>query len=646
VNSQNIQEGAEEAWTEIDISSSENKKAVIPSEKITVGRNTIYAKIIDSTGKDESEPSSYTVKYDNNKPTIAEPNIEGEGKNGWYRENISIKINGDDIGSGINGYWYYLNGSETGIHQRDINVPITINADGITTIKIKVADKAGNQSGEIERTIKIDKTGPVFDTPLEKTKIGATSFTVVAHATDEVLGRDTSGMNKYKCTVIENSTGKQVKTVESNNGEFMVTGLKNLTRYDLRIVGIDNVGNESEEPCIDYVRTVGELKAPNIAIVPLVTNGKGNDIYYTCGVKITVTDSVDPNVTSAEKFYYEIVDKDNEARVIKEKTEITNYTNFNTDGNFKIRAWAEDSEGVAGPKTEWKIFGIDTVKPGVPTINLDGTPSPITGSKWYKSNITATITPGVDATSGAWGVEYYVLGANPITGEIDGKYQPIEIIGSTKSTSISITVDGKSQIYARTVDKAGHKSDDATPKEAWKDTKEPGFTITQTAKANNSITLSVTGTDTPKESGQEASGVPASQTYSYYVKKSTDASYPSTAKTTSTTTTKEITGLDQGTSYHIKVQATDNAGNLGTGELTTSKTNTPPTLGGVTVNRTASGMSLSVSATDPDEEDTINYTVQYGTSTSYGETKAGSGKTVNITLAGVTEKQNIYWKHL
>lgn len=129
--------GVDESWMEVDVSSNEDKKVIIPSDKIAVGRNTIYAKIIDSTGKDESEPASLTVKYDNSVPTITEPTIEGEGQNGWYRENVQIKINGEDTGAGLDGYWYFLNGSETGIHEKDINMPITINADRNNNSKSK-----------------------------------------------------------------------------------------------------------------------------------------------------------------------------------------------------------------------------------------------------------------------------------------------------------------------------------------------------------------------------------------------------------------------------------------------------------------------------------------------------------------------------
>lgn len=127
-----------------------------------------------------------TVKYDNTAPTIQDPTVEGEGQNGWYRENVQIRINGDDVGSGLDGYWYYLNGSETGLHEKDINVPITVNADGITTVRVKTVDKAGNESNLMEKTIKIDKEGPKFESGIEKSQVGETGFTINVLATDSL----------------------------------------------------------------------------------------------------------------------------------------------------------------------------------------------------------------------------------------------------------------------------------------------------------------------------------------------------------------------------------------------------------------------------------------------------------------------------
>ena len=186
VNSDNIQGETDEGWIEVDVSSMADKKVIIPQEKIRIGRNVVYAKIIDSTGKDESEPASLTVKYDNTSPSIQEPIVEGEGKNGWYRENVQVRINGDDTGSGLNGYWYFLNGSETGLHEKDINIPIMINSEGITTVRGKTIDKAGNESNLMEKTIKIDKEGPKYESGIEKSQVTETGFTINVLATDSL----------------------------------------------------------------------------------------------------------------------------------------------------------------------------------------------------------------------------------------------------------------------------------------------------------------------------------------------------------------------------------------------------------------------------------------------------------------------------
>jgi len=176
-----------------------------------------------------------------------------------------IQVSGQDTNSGIAGYTYYLNGATKGTDVNNINTPITITREGTNTIKIQTKDKAGNVSNFQEKTIKIDKTGPVFnDTKIEKREVGATSFKVAGYATDNL-----SGIAKYTCKVKENGT--EVLTVDNTIGEFEITGRKANTRYEIEITAIDNAGNESETPCTGEIRTVGELKTPELKIEPLVT---------------------------------------------------------------------------------------------------------------------------------------------------------------------------------------------------------------------------------------------------------------------------------------------------------------------------------------------------------------------------------------
>ncbi len=107
-----------------------------------------------------------------------------------------------------------------------------------------------------------------------------------------------------------------------------------------------------------------------------------------------------------------------------------------------------------------------------------------------------------------------------------------------------------------------------------KDGIAPTVTITQGTITTKSIAVSVSATD-------REWGMPEPPTYNYYIKKSTENSYPSTASYTGTNTSYTFDNLSQTTSYDIKVTTVDKAGNEGSKELTGVSTGT---IGGATGN--------------------------------------------------------------
>lgn len=511
-------------------------------------------------GKNKSETSTATVKYDNIIPSITVSDPE----TGWHKQDVNINVSGEDQNSGINGYKYYLNDETNGTHEKDITKPIIMSQEGIVKIKIQTVDKAGNLSSLQERTIKLDKTGPVFSTnEIEKTNIRPTSFKLSARATDSL-----SGIAKYICYISEN--GNEILQQENTIGDFEITDRRPNTRYDIRITAIDNAGNESEIPCTGYVRTTGELKAPNLSVTPLTEGATMTGGYYKGGVKITVTDSADPNETTAVDLYYEVVDANNEA-LSRATGKVTNYVNFSQEGTFKVRAWAKDEEGTDGPKTEWQSFGIDTAPPTIPTITLAGTSGT---NGWYKSNVTVTITAGNDVTSKVRGVQYYTekgsIGGQAITGNIDGKYLEIAVTDGN-STNISITTDGITKIHARTVDNAGNVSNEAGVKEAKKDaTNPPTVNLSYKEKTGNTVTVT-----TSMSSTSDTSGIAK---YIFEYKKSTNNTWITAVEQTTRPNEYKYTGLDSNTGYDFRVRTVDNAGNTSTGTSivqTTDSTNDP-----------------------------------------------------------------------
>ena len=211
VNSENIGDTAEN-WTELS-----GKTAIIPKTNIRAGQNKIYAYAGDETGKATSDDSYfYSVNYDSSKPT-ASFTVNGEAytdenKDKWYNKDVSIEVTGEDTISGINGYIYYLNGSETGITEKDLSKPVTIITEGENTANIQTIDKAGNVSAKQEIKIKLDKTAPKFHSGIEKTYITDTGFTINILATDTLSGStEKGGRITYKCYITEQNTTEKIE---------------------------------------------------------------------------------------------------------------------------------------------------------------------------------------------------------------------------------------------------------------------------------------------------------------------------------------------------------------------------------------------------------------------------------------------------
>ncbi len=174
----------------------------------------------------------------------------------------------------------------------------------------------------------------------------------------------------------------------------------------------------------------------------------------------------------------------------------------------------------------------------------------------------------------------------PITGSINGK-----ITWSTGSATLTLTTDVEGvtiqyrknsetswtsytsaipsllhgdKIYAR-----GIKDGETVINEKEfkiQDTKVPTVTITNTSSTTNSISATATAID-------NESGMGSSPKYTFYIKKTAevDSAYMQIENTTNTSVTKGE--LEQNTSYTIKVEVADLAGNKGqaTKEVTTGK---------------------------------------------------------------------------
>ena len=97
------------------------------------------------------------------------------------------------------------------------------------------------------------------------------------------------------------------------------------------------------------------------------------------------------------------------------------------------------------------------------------------------------------------------------------------------------------------------------------DANKPTAVVNKGTVTETSISVTVNATD-----GE--SGIPSPASYRYYIKKNTDADYPTQPEATDDNAGYTFNGLDDNTSYDIKVEVTDNAENTGSGELKGVKT--------------------------------------------------------------------------
>ena len=112
---------------------------------------------------DKQASASATLTGDQNydqTPPETEVKLTGtKGQNGWFTGNVRIKLTaeGEATGSGVLKTEYTINNNPD---IQTYNGPFTVSGAGITKIKFRSIDKAGNEENPKEIEIKIDRTAP------------------------------------------------------------------------------------------------------------------------------------------------------------------------------------------------------------------------------------------------------------------------------------------------------------------------------------------------------------------------------------------------------------------------------------------------------------------------------------------------------
>ena len=529
--------------------------------------NVVYnikVKVETSNGEDEAEISTITGELPEGTITFTDIEWLGDG---------TAKLT---INTSAEGYTlqYQIDGIEEGNWKNTTNGAEITGLTHGQTVYGRLFDGISGTKDDASADI-VDKIAPTVI--VTKGTITTNSIGVSVQAQDNESGMQTSPTYTYY--IKESSAGDTsytAKEIATTASSYTFTGLTQGTSYDIKVeVNGDKALNTGEGKLLNQTTgTIGGaeegLVTGNIVASSPTWSGGTASITLSTNTGLTIQwqkNSISGSWTTGTS----VTGLEHNDIVYARLTDGTNYGDY---------ASVTITDGAA---------------PNAPTISLSGT---VGTNGWYKSNVTATITAGNDGQSGANKVRYVVSGAQTV-GQTDTN-------AGTTSSNITISTNGTSTITAYTIDKAGNVSE-AKTQVVNKDSTVPSATLTVGTKTHNSIAVSVSASD-----GQ--SGLATSETYKYYE--------GSTLKTTSTSNSYTFTGLTAGTSYTLKVEVTDKAGN------TVTKTTTAST----TAKTVQTTLKEGDYVTYPSSQGDLACRVLYDNSSGYGVQLITSACTKDVTL--------------
>ena len=286
---------------------------------------------------------------------------------------------------------------------------------------------------------------------------------------------------------------------------------------------------------------------------PTIVVNRGTVTETSISITVNATDSESGIPSPATYKYY--IKPSTEGTYPSEPTATDGNAGYTFNGlddniSYDIKVEVVDRAGNTG---SGELKGIKTLIT-IPNINDDGVIN-VDGPNWNGDGTAdVTITKGDNVDDDLY-IEYKKEGDDEYTRLEDG--ETIEGLESGDKIYIHLT-DGDRTSEDKVIE--------------IKDETGPTVTVTQGATSTNGITVNVSAKD-----GE--SGMPATPTYNYYIKKTTDVDYPDKPTATDTNASHTFSGLVQGESYDIKVEVVDNAGNVGTGTLPGITTDTVPDAG-------------------------------------------------------------------
>ena len=203
-------------------------------------------------------------------PTITINPSTPNGNNGWYKEgDITATINDgetDSTKSGVTKIVYTLDNISTTVTGKTAQV--TINTDGIHTIKAYATDGNTNSGETSTYTIKRDVTDPTvtLGTPTNVTESGMTVTALASDSTSQVA------TYKFQASTTSDFSSIEEESTAQTGNSYTFSGVNDGTTYYLRVIVTDNAGRTSTSSIVTQ-NTVVANTAPSKAQVSYNTKG-------------------------------------------------------------------------------------------------------------------------------------------------------------------------------------------------------------------------------------------------------------------------------------------------------------------------------------------------------------------------------------
>ncbi|MFX1250121.1 MAG: Ig-like domain-containing protein, partial [Promethearchaeota archaeon] len=361
---------------------------------------------------------------------------------------ITVNWSGSDVGSGIDYYEVFRNGTSQGT-TTSLSMVVSLSAEGYYNITVVAYDNAGNSNQDMIWVLRdLDNPTVSITSPADGSATNQGSVNV------QWTGNDAgSGIDYYEVFLNGSSQGTTASL-------SMVVTLSIDGNYNITVVAYDKVGHSNQ----DTIWVLRDTVDPTISITSPV-----NDTLTNQG-SVTI-DWTGSDADSGIDYYDVYLDE----AFYGTTTSLSMVVTLSADGYHNITVVAYDNAGNSNQDTIW--VQRDTTDP---TITIT---SPADGSITNQGSITVDWT-GSDADSG---IDYYEVFRN-------GTSQ-----GTTTSLSMVVTLstDGNYNITVVAYDNAGNSNHDTI----WvlRDTVDPTVSITSpvndTLTNQGSVTIDWTGSD-------------------------------------------------------------------------------------------------------------------------------------------------------